>query len=313
MPQAPDHNSGDQKTPKLVWWAIVAALCCATIWAGQSVAVKETLTGIPPLSMMAFRFLISVPVIIGVALVIGVKLLPKGTERRLLALSGLLLCVQIGLFTVGTGATTSVHSTILINTFPFFTAFFGHFLLVGHRMNLRLFIGIVVAFSSIPLLMWEGLQNTDSGSMIGNLTVLSAAIVMGSKIVLMKKILREIHPVKLAFWDGTAALCLFGIAALVTEGGKPIDLTANVVTGLIYQGFVVSVIGFLLWLYLLSAFSANQLNVFRLFTPPLGVIMGALILDEPVSKLVLLSLLLVCGGLFLVVGINRKPQKVPGT
>ncbi|MEM1294234.1 MAG: DMT family transporter [Verrucomicrobiota bacterium] len=297
---------------KLAWWAALAALGCAAIWAGQSVAVKVALKGIPPITIMALRFMMALPIVYVVSRLMRVSIKPVGNEWKALTLSGVLLCTQICLFTLGTNATTSVHSTILINSFPFFAAFAGHFILKGHKLTPRIILGIAIAFSGIPLLVLEGRDHSQSGSLLGNIMVVGAAFFVGTKIVVMKRILEHMHPVKLAFWDGTAAVLIFGVIALTTESNEPFNLSSAVVGGMIYQGLVVSAMGFLVWLFLLSKFSANQLNVFRLFTPPLGVILGTVILKEPVSHYALTSLLLVCAGLYFVLkGSTSEPQPNP--
>tara|TARA_R110002096_G_scaffold173997_4_gene349591 strand:- start:29727 stop:30689 length:963 start_codon:yes stop_codon:yes gene_type:complete len=306
-------NLKDQETivvRKLAWWAALAALGCAAIWAGQSVAVKVALEGIPPITIMALRFLMALPIVYLVSRVLRVGLKPVGNEWKALMLSGFLLCTQICLFTLGTRATTSVHSTILINSFPFFAAFAGHFILKGHRLTARIVLGIAIAFSGIPLLVLEGNEHPASGSLLGNIMVVGAAFFVGTKIVVMKRILEHMHPVKLAFWDGAAAVAIFGVIALFKESGEPMILSSAVVGGMVYQGLVVSAMGFLIWLFLLSKFSANQLNVFRLFTPPLGVILGSVILKEPVSHFALTSLLLVCAGLYFVLK-GSPPEPSP--
>ena len=60
------------------------ASLCALIWAGQSVAIKVALTGLPPLTSIAARFAIALPIIYLVARLQGVSLAPERAEWRML-------------------------------------------------------------------------------------------------------------------------------------------------------------------------------------------------------------------------------------
>jgi drug/metabolite transporter (DMT)-like permease len=123
---------------------------------------------------------------------------------------------------------------------------------------------------------------------------------MGGKIIFMKRTLESIQAIKLTFWDLLSAVCVFSTLALLFDRSSPIELGTPVILAMFYQGVIVSVVGFLLWLSLLKRHSPNVLNVFRLFTPPFGVILGAWILSERVASTVGLSMLLISIGLYLV-------------
>ena len=284
-----------------------AAVICALIWAGQAIALKISLEDIPAVTTMALRFLLPLPLLFAVAKYKKIPIMPHGREWWTLVINAALLCTQISLFTYGTDLTDSTASVVLINTFPFFAAIAGHFFLTGHRLTLRVLIGIALSFAGVPILFGVGDQLASSSAFRGNLLVLAAAAVMGSKIIFMKRALGTIHPVKLALWDVSAAAIFFSVSVASQPGALDFSWSLRSFAAIAYQGWVVSLIGFLLWLSLLSKHSANQLNVFRLLTPPAGVILGAIILHEPTSSRLLICLVAVCIGLYLV--LTKKPNR----
>ena len=194
----------------------------------------------------------------------------------MLVANAILLCSQIALFTFGTDLTTSIRAIILIHTFPFFAALAAHLFLPNHRLTPRLIYGLGIAFVGIPALVWTPGQQSVFDFHQGDLLVLAAAAIMGGKIIFMKRTLESIQAIKLTFWDLSSAVCVFSTLALLFDRSSPIELSTPVILAMLYQGVIVSVVGFLLWLSLLKRHSPNVLNVFRLFTPPFGVILGCL-------------------------------------
>jgi len=298
LPQQFTHKTG-----------LLASLC-VLIWAGQSVAIKVALTGLPPLTSIAIRFAIALPILCFVARLQGVSLAPERAEWRLLLTNGGLLCSQIAFFTFGTSLTTSIRAIVLIHTFPFFAAVAAHLFLPNHRLRPRLICGLGIAFFGIPTLVWTADPLSVFDFHRGDLLVLAAAVIMGGKIIFMKRTLESIQAIKLTFWDICLAVCLFGTLALLFDHSSAIEIGTPVILAMLYQGVIVSAVGFLLWLSLLKRHSANVLNVFRLFTPPFGVLFGVWILKEQVSSTVCFSILLIFIGVYLVQQPGRTQQSV---
>ncbi|MEO0447186.1 MAG: DMT family transporter [Verrucomicrobiota bacterium] len=280
--------------------AFGSVILCILIWAGQSVAVKSSLEGLPPFLVILCRFSLSLPLLYLFSRIQGAVLaVPKGS-RWFVALNSAFLSLQIALFTLGTDRSTSINSIILIHTFPFFSALLAPVLLPDERWRLMSLLGILVAFLAVPVLIAPTERISSGPFAIGDLMLVGAAFIMGAKIVLMKRLLRESSAVQLTFWDSLLAVLLFGMLTFFFERDTPLTWTAESLSGLLYQGIVVSTVGFLLWLSLLKRYSPNRLNIFRLLTPAVGVFLGNLLLQEALDARIFLSLLLVCLGLFLV-------------
>jgi len=285
------------------------AMLCVLIWGGQAVAVKVSLEGLPPLTVVTLRFGMAMLALGLLALALRQTLLPARRVFGLLVLNGLMLATQITLFTFGTGRTSSVHSIILIHTFPFFSAIVAPFFLQGHTLTRKGVAGMILAFAGIPVLA-IGQYGWEPGSLSGDLIILAAAAVMGSKIVYMKVLLKSLPPLQISFWDSLFTTFLIGAAALLFDQGATLQFSIPIVSALIYQGLIVSVAGFLLWLHLLDRYSANHLNTFRLFTPVAGIPLGALILHEQVTPMLLLATSFILGGLFLLQsGKSPRPSR----
>jgi drug/metabolite transporter (DMT)-like permease len=84
--------------------------------------------------------------------------------------------------------------------------------------------------------------------------------------------------------------------------GEPgvVALTPIALASLVYQGVVVAFATYLAWFWLLTRYLAGRLAVFGFLTPLFGVIMGAVVLGEPLRPAFLGALALVGAGIWLV-------------
>jgi drug/metabolite transporter (DMT)-like permease len=73
-----------------------------------------------------------------------------------------------------------------------------------------------------------------------------------------------------------------------------------VLASIVYQVVIVAFVSYLAWFWLSTRYPASQLSVFSCLTPLFGVLAGGVLLFEPISTLLLVSLTLVALGIYLV-------------
>jgi drug/metabolite transporter (DMT)-like permease len=66
---------------------------------------------------------------------------------------------------------------------------------------------------------------------------------------------------------------------------------------------IVTFVSYLVWFWLIRSYPATRLSSFTLLTPVFGLVMGALLLGEPITLRLVLALAAVALGIVLV---NRK-------
>ena len=71
----------------------------------------------------------------------------------------------------------------------------------------------------------------------------------------------------------------------------------------LFQVVVVTFASYLLWFWLIRHYPATRLSSFTMLTPVFGLLLGALLLAEPITGRLLFALATVAAGIFLV---NRK-------
>lgn len=281
--------------------SILLLLACIILWAGQSVAAKVATNQLPPFQVMAVRFIIPVICIGLIAVATGTSLRVRKKLIPSILLNGMFLCTQIALFTIGTSMTSSAHSVVLINSFPFFAAVACHLFLPGLTLKPRFLLGFFVAFAGLLIVMSDDLASFAGSDWRGDLLILLAAATMGAKIALVKSMLGRTSPIAMVFWECVTALPPVVVASLIFE---PFDLSlyrdGKTLASLVYQGFAVSTLAFLAWTRLLKMHDPSQLLVYRLLTPVFGVLFGWLILSDRLTVTLLIGTAFVISGVYVV-------------
>ena len=154
------------------------AVVTAVLWGGNPVAIKVGLDGVPPAAMAGLRFALGALTVWVGALFAGIQLRIPPSEWKGLGGLALLFALQIWLLNAGTQYTTASRSGVVVNIYPFFTAFFAH-LLVGDRLGLGQWFGLLISFAGVVLLFWESLALAETQYLLGDAMVAASGLLLG--------------------------------------------------------------------------------------------------------------------------------------
>ena len=96
---------------------------------------------------------------------------------------------------------------------------------------------------------------------------------------------------------------LLTAAAAVAGTPLPRSLSSLAWAAMLFQVVIVTSFSYLVWFWLIRSYPATRLASFTLLTPVFGLLMGALLLDEPITTRLVMALLAVAAGIVLV---NRR-------
>ncbi len=280
----------------LSWAAIIGAVVCSLIWSGQAVAAKVALDQLTPLWVVALRFLVAVPLLAGWVYWQGGGLAIAAGDLLLISGNAAVVALQVTLFTMGTDLTTSARAVVLIHTFPFFTILMAPLVLTETPRRFRQVVGALLGFAGVVAVLAGRLLEERPPSLWGDVLVLSAALLMGARIVLAKYLLRRLDAARLTFYSASWGVLICGPLAWLAEPW-PESLETATIVGVLFQGMFVSAGAVLLWNTLLEHHSPGDLVVFRLATPILGTVWSFSFLGESISgSLIVGAILALAGG-----------------
>ena len=276
------------------------AFLAATLWGGMNVSVKIALSGIPPLALAGIRFLLGSFVVLIWTLLIRVPLRLEPGERRGLFQLAFLLIIQIGLLNMGIHFTLASRSVVLGSAYPFFTALFAHIFLPGDRLSFFKVAGMMFSLLGIVVIFGENLAFGELQYLPGDLMILSASVLLGLRLVYMKRLTQTMHPGKLLIWQAAISIPVFFLLSYLLERRFPYMITPAVILAVLYQGVIIAGFCFIIWVSLLRRHMASRLSVFHFVAPVVGVFFSNLLLGETISYGLIASMLFVGIGIAVV-------------
>ncbi len=286
--------------------AIYTAFLCI-LFGANAVAVKISLAGLGIYTTAAVRFSVAALVIwawafstrkpLGITAVQFLKLVP----------SGIIFFCQLSLFYTGLSKTTASHGTLIANALPFIIMVLAHFLIPGETITWKKTTGLLIGFIGVVVLFFDQVPRAGHG-LQGDMIVLAAVLFWGCNAVYVKRIIHDFHPVQITLYPMAIALPLLIFGSLFVDHERVRCLTPAIISAMAYQALITASFAFIAWNTLVKRYGTALLHAFVFIMPLSGVSFGVILLKEPPTANLMVSILLVTTGLVVV---NRNGMKRP--
>jgi len=279
--------------------AIVVALCF--LWGMGQVSIKVANRGVSPIFQAAVR---STMAALLVAVWARMRALPLVHRDRTLLHGlaiGLLFGSEFVCIYLGLSYTTASHAVIFVYTAPFFVALGAHWLLRNEPLTGRKFAGLVLAFAGVILTLWDTLARPTRLQIMGDLMSLAGGMLWAATSLYLKRVVRtSMTPSQMLFYQLGVSAVQLSLMSLLLESPRILGLSPLVIASLAYQGIIVAFASYLVWFWLIQVYPVSNLSGFTFFTPIFGMLLGGLLLHEPLTAKLLAGGGLVAGGMILV-------------
>jgi drug/metabolite transporter (DMT)-like permease len=286
--------------------AVVSLVACSFLWGLNQVAAKAALAEIPPLLQATARSFGGVALVLLWARVRSIPLFQRDGTLPGGLLAGALFAAEFACIFIGLQFTTASRMIVFIYFSPFIVALGMPFIARSERLSALQTGGLVLAFAGVASAFAEGFTQPAIGprQWIGDaLGVLAAALWAATTLSIRATKLSSASAEKtLAYQLGVSGV-LLGAGALWLGEAWPREVSAMAAGSLAFQTVIVVFASYLLWFWLVRHYPATRLAAFTLLTPVFGLLMGVLLLGEPVTARLLLALAGVTVGMVLV---NRR-------
>ncbi|MDQ0169657.1 drug/metabolite transporter (DMT)-like permease [Paenibacillus tundrae] len=276
------------------------ALFTILIWGTTFVTTKLLLIDFTPVEVLFFRFVIGYVVL----LLLYSKRIPLVSLREEMLFGAAGLCGVTLYFLIENMALTYTLASnvgIIVSIAPFFTAVLAHFFLHGERLNRSFALGFVIALSGIILISLNG-SFVLKLNPIGDILAFLAPIVWAIYSVLMRKIgALPYHTI-----GATRKVFFYGIAFMLpTLFMFDFDLrlvrfaNMNNLANLLFLGIGASALCFVTWNRAVRVLGAVKTSIYIYLVPVITVVASALILDEMMTWVTILGVVLTLLGSYL--------------
>ena len=280
--------------------AMMVALC--VIWSLQQIAVKAIGPNLAPMMQIALRS--------GVAFVLVALLMVWRKEPFDWSAwrPGVMIGLLFGLEYVGVGEalrrTSAGHTVVFLYTSPVFAAIGLHLMLPAERLSFTQWCGIALAFCGVAYaFLGSGATDAQAAgqvSLAGDLLALMGGAAWGATTVVIRttRLSTTAPNQTLLYQLGGAFLLLLPVALAL--GQTWFTPTPLVWASLLYQTLIMSFASLLAWFWLLRHYLASRLGVFTFLTPVLGVVLGTVLLGEPLEHRFVVGAVIVLSGIMTV-------------
>lgn len=278
---------------------VLAYATVCLVWGSTYLAIRVGVKDLPPFLFAAGRHLIAGALLAAFCFLAG-QPFPRGWRAyRDQCLVGLLMLAGgNGLVVWAEQWVDSSMAALLVATVPIFAAWFGT-LLFGGRVRGRSWLGLLIGLAGVALLLKPVV--TQGGGWLGGAfaTLLAASSwALGSVYAQHSRYEGAFLPaVSVQMLAGGLVLGAIGIASGQAQG---LHITARGIAALSYLVFCGSLLGYSAYLFLLRHLPAAKASTYAYVNPIVAVILGALLLAEPITARMLLAAPLILGGVLLV-------------
>jgi drug/metabolite transporter (DMT)-like permease len=283
MPTAPPVT----RQPGTVWLGL---LVLYVVWGSTYLAIAVAVQTIPPFLMAGARFGLAGAVLLAWSILRagGAFVWPTRREWRDSAIvGGLLLGGGMGFVAWGEQTIPSGITALLIATMPVWITIFGR-LFLGQRLPGLALVGIAIGFVGVAVLVGPtALGTTGALDPAGLIVVLLSPVswALGSLYASHRATLPGQPLVATSAQMLTGAVVL-GTMALVT--GEPARLDIGAISGasmaaFLYLAIVGSLLAFTVFGWMLRVAPLPLVTTYAYVNPIVAVILGALILQEPID------------------------------
>lgn len=279
--------------------AILVVLCAS--WALQQVTIKVANHGVSPILQSGIR---SVGATVLVWIWMAVRREPilerDGTLWWGIA-AGFLFAGEFLLIYWGLEFTHASRAVIFLYMSPFVVALGAQLFIPGEHLRMIQVVGLCCAFAGIAVAFRESLSFPTYRMLIGDFMLVGAAVLWGATTVLVKASpLAKIKPSKTLLYQLAVSAVVLPVGSLAINEPGIVLITPLIAGCLAYQTVWVAFITYLAWFWLVRHYPASRLASFTFLTPLFGVLAGGVLLNEPITNMLLLSLVLVGAGIYLV-------------
>jgi drug/metabolite transporter (DMT)-like permease len=279
-------------------WLLFLAL--GFMWGSSYLFIKLAVDDFGTFTLVALRLLVGAG-LLWVAMRIKGQALPR--ERRLYGHLIVMACVNIVIpFVLITWAERSVDSSvaaILTSAVPLFTIVIAPLVLPDEPIRVNGVAGLVVGFVGVIVLTSRdfGAGGTD---LIGVAALLGAALSYGVGAVYSRHNMRGVPPMIPAVFQVTFAMLIAGTVALVFEHPWDARPDLQAIFSIIWLGLLGSGLAYLVVFRLFAVWGATRTTLVAYEIPVVGIILGFVVLNEPIDIRLLIGTALVVGGVALV-------------
>jgi drug/metabolite transporter (DMT)-like permease len=282
-----------------------AMLLLALMWGLSIPITKLGLGSVPPMTLTALRFMVAVPLMMFLA-----RRELRVPATAVLPIIGLgVMGITLGNIaqSFGVQGTSASVATILSATIPLFIVILAAIRFKQAVTPLQWF-GLLAAFVGIALVAigsGPGVDDMSRTTISGVVLILISALGIAIYYIWSAELTQKYGLMPVAAWNMLVGLMTVLPLAGWEMSGQSFNIKTELLAVIIYLGVVVTVIGLILWLYLLKTIPARIAASVHYLQPVFGISASSFLFGDKLGLLFATGVALVLAGLGLAASGKR--------
>jgi drug/metabolite transporter (DMT)-like permease len=287
--------------PTRAVWLIFLAL--GFMWGSSYLFIKLAVDSFGTFTLITLRLLIGAA-FLWVVLRASKTPLPRNrrTYGHLLVMATINIAIPFSLITWAEQSVDSALAAVINATVPLFVLVIAPMFLPDEPIRVNGIIGLMIGFIGVVLIVSPGLTAAD-GDPLGELALLGSSFTYAIGNVYNRRNVRGLPPLIPAVFQVTFGLLIVGTLAIVLEQPwATATPDAEAWFSVIWLGIFGSGLAYLAYFRLLGRWGATRTSLVAYLLPVFGIILGFLVLQEPIDATLIAGTALIIGGVALVNG-----------
>ena len=285
--------------------AYFAWLAVCLIWGTTYLGIRITLETMPPALMCALRWIIAGTLLVAYLLIKGEPLPSRSRWPGIILMGFLLLGIGNGGVAFAEQWVPSGLAAVMVATSPFWMAGVEAALGNAERMTGRGWVGLLVGFGGIVVLVWPelSLKTADSQRFLLGVVLLQVASLgwsLGS--AYSRRHAREDNVLGTTAFQMLAGGLMLAILGTVRGEWPQLAFNSRTTAALLYLATLGAIGGFVAYTYALRHLPVSFVSLYAYINPIIAVALGVVLLAEPFNMRIAVAAALVLIG----VGIVRR-------
>ena len=273
-------------------------LCWGSIYVVSKVALKT----IPPVTLLALRYLIAVPTLFALLKIRGVlKPLKKEDMGTVFAIgfTGYFFsfCLQMLGINRLSGSVSSLFGAMNPIFIPILAAIF-----LKEKLTLRKILCVAVSMTGVVIIVGVG----GTVDPLGALLMLASVFLWSSASIIIRRLGGKYDPMQIAMMAILCAIPLTGTWSLIELRTASISFPLPSVLAALFMGTIGTAAPHSLWNYCLSKMDASFCSMFYPLQPLVSATLGVIFLGESITASYLVGAAVICCGIIAAVATGKK-------
>jgi drug/metabolite transporter (DMT)-like permease len=281
-------------------WALFIAL--GFLWGSSYLWIKIGLESLPPMTLIAARLAVG-----GLFLAAVVAATRQSLPRHgrmyghLLVMAVVNIVLPFTLITIGEQSIDSALASILNATVPLAVIVIAPAFLPDERITLARVAGLAVGFAGVILLVAPDLVNLGDADPTGELLMIGSSLSYAVGNVYARRNVHGLPPLIPALFQVTfAAAIVIPIALLVDRPFATVTPEPSSIAAVLWLGLLGSGLAYICYFTILRAWGATRTSMVAYLLPVVGIVLGAVVLNDPITANRIGGTALIIAGIALV-------------